>query len=266
MDYLRLGYEILARHQGAHIASAAIEGQKIWVKRASKSKKTFWHILQGGCAKIFNQPMIAPTVIKGGAEIFAAEIQKLKDFKAAGILVPEVLAADSKILVMSDLGEPLDHVLNGKDAAEKQEILMQAVGALLNLHQKGLVHGKPYLRDMVLSATGEIGFLDLEENPQNFMTLPQAQARDIWLFLCFAAKQARDKRNKYKYHPQLIITLFQFYLDSAPSEVLVELQKFVIFLKPLVSLLEASVLWRKIGSDARRAVFVTVEIYKKIKK
>ncbi|HPD82840.1 MAG: RIO1 family regulatory kinase/ATPase [Alphaproteobacteria bacterium] len=262
MDYLQFGYDLLTQNPNKNIVAGTVDGRRVWVKKASPSKKTFWHVLQGVISKLVHQPILTPTVIDGAAQAFIAEIQKMRSFREKGISVPEIHAANDTIMVMSDLGECLEHLLNqNKEPVYQKEILEKAITALANLHKKGLVHGKPYVRDMTL-VNNEIGFLDLEENPQHFMSLAQAQARDVWLFLSFVAKYARNPQNKYNYSSALIQDLYNLYKSLAAPDTLAELHKFVVFLKPIGVLLRGKPFWRLIGSDARRAVFSTLAMCK----
>lgn len=61
------------------------------------------------------------------------------------------------------------------------------------LHNTGLAHGRPSLKDMTLKATvgeenGIIHLLDLEEDPTAIMSIENAQARDVWLLLSSCAE------------------------------------------------------------------------------
>lgn len=260
MDYLKFAYDLLAQHPDNNVVSDVVAGNRLWVKKVGESKRTFWHALQGFFAKILRQPILSVTAIQGGANSIQNEAARLKEFYSKNILVPEVYASDDQVLVISHLGNCLSSILaKNKDKEFRQQLLTKAVQALAELHAAGLAHGKPYLRDMTLK-DDKIGFIDLEEDPAPSMSLAQAQARDIWLFLSSAAKYARQPDDKYSYEADVIAALFKTYKEAASPETLKELQKFIKFLTPLARLLACEPLWKVIGSDARRAVFVTQQI------
>ena len=256
MEYLQFGYALLKEHPQQNIASEVIEGARIWVKKSSPSKRTFWHALQGVCASILRQPILSVTAIKGGTNSIQLEAGRIEIFREKGVIVPKLYAVDDHMMVLSHLGDSLAKILDEhKNPVYRKQILMKAVTALAALHAQGLAHGKPYLRDMTL-ADGQVGFIDLEENPLDAMPLAEAQARDLWLFLCAAAKYARLPEDKYSYDPAVITALFGTYKAVGNRDTLNALKRFVQFLKPIGYLLEKKPLWRLIGSDARRAVFV----------
>jgi len=166
------------------------ENQRYWVKKRPFSKKTRWHRLQHVLTYVVPLPVLYPTVTEGGSASLKWEAERLRLFAAQGIPVPVVIAETSEFIITTDTGEQLHaYVASINDVDEKKRLLISAAKALSNLHKSGLCHGRPSLRDMTYK-NGEIYFIDLEENPLAVMTLAQAQARDIWLFLNNIARHA----------------------------------------------------------------------------
>lgn len=258
MDYLDFGKTLIAAKPGDRTFCGYDEqARRIWIKRPCPPKTRIWHRLQRMIALCLRQPILGCTVSGGGAESLRQEGERLRAFKAMGFAVPDVLAVSDEMLVLSDGGPQLRAVLDKtEDENAQQAILLQTARALAALHRKGAVHGRPYLRDMTWH-DGTVGFLDLEETPEQVMPIAAAQARDVWLFLGSAARFARKDGDKYTYDSDKLGTLYQAYIENADPQVLAELKDFVEFLSPIRRLCERRFLWTKIGTDARQAVVAT---------
>ncbi len=257
MNYLDYAHQILKENPTLTVVKGELEGKIFWIKKVSPSKRTFWHALQSFLALVLRQPVIACTAIKGGQSALKNELETLKKFYESGIRVPKILASDDSVLVLSHLGQGLDRILSENDNLDFQkEILIKAMKLLSHVHKKNLVHGRPYIRDMILCDDGEIGLVDFEETPQTAMSLAQAQARDVWLFMAAVARYARRKGDKYCYDNETLMQdLLIQYKGNASVETLEELKKFSSFLAPIGNLLVRPFWWKHIGNDARRAVF-----------
>jgi tRNA A-37 threonylcarbamoyl transferase component Bud32 len=257
-DVLSFAAQIVAQ-QPYNRAIGVLHGtRRIWIKQAAPYRARLWHRVQAALALILRWPILRPTASPGGGVALMQEAERLHRFKACGIAVPDVLAQDGHMLVLADLGPQLQSCLDScTDPETRRMLLHRALEALAQLHRAGLCHGRPYLRDMTWDGT-RIGFLDLEEDPASIMPLPMAQARDIWIFLCSAAGLARGADDRLVYAPDLIDCLFQYYRNSGgDAAVMAALSHFVQRLAPLGRILRAPALWRRIGTDARQAVFVT---------
>lgn len=255
MNYLEYGYTVFKRHPNLFIKSEIIDDQKIWIKKASPSKKTFWHSLQNLIAKCLKAPILKATAIEQTESHISQEVERMNKLSAHGIAVPEVLAFDQTLMVMKDAGSSLNIALNNaQNNADKKELIVSAVGDLKDLHQKKLTHGKPYLRDMFLSADGKIGFLDLEEDPLSVMSLEAAQARDLFLFLCSAARFVRQTDNKLIHDEEFLRDIFDMYKKDMPPQIVQELKTLTDLINSVSSISKNSFIWSKIGSDARCAI------------
>lgn len=256
MDLLSFGHHLAAQSPQRPTLSGEHDGRRVWVKKSVSSKTRHWHVLQKAVTFCLPFPVLRTTVSKGGAESLRQEAGRLREFKAKGIHVPDVLALDNDILVMSHLGPQLKEFLEKETDPEiRLSMLKKAVKALADMHRSGLAHGRPYLRDMTWDGE-RIGFLDFEENPTAVMSLEAAQARDIWLFLSSCGSFACVRGDKYTYDRNFIDALFNEYRQYARPETLKELQKFMALLKPFPVII-GKFLWRRVGGDVRRSAFVT---------
>lgn len=254
MDYIAFASTLIAQNPHSRTLRGDIQGRRVWIKRVSAPKASIWHKVQCMVARLFNMPILRCTVSPCQAESLRMEAQRLRDFKAKGYSVPDILAEDPQMLVLSDAGQSLPRAIEKSD--NPRRLLLLAAQALAMLHKQGEVHGRPYIRDLTWDGQA-IGFLDLEENPVSVMPLAVAQARDVWVFLISAARFSRKGDNKYEFDKSIIIALYHEYRRHTGSNVEHELKKLISFLSPLRRFLEQSFLWRKIGNDARQAVFIS---------
>ena len=109
------------------------------------------------------------------------EAERFERFRAAGVPVPQVVRSSRRVLVTSDVGESIERQFRA-NPARSEELARAAFGALLGLHLRKLVHGRPFLRDMTYR-DGVVYFLDLEEDPTKVMPLFTAQVRDLMLMV-----------------------------------------------------------------------------------
>lgn len=220
--------------------------QLVWMKRRPFSKKNHWHKLQGILARLVKRPTFAPTATVGGSDSLRYEAERLRSFSVKNIPVPNVLAVTEHFMLTEDVGLQLQNYLYTlTDAQEIQQRLTQAISTVRDMHQAGLCHGRPSLRDMTIK-NGIISLIDLEENPLQVMQLAQAQARDIWLFLNSAARFCDDD-------VRLLKDLFHAYRTDISPDTLQELKKMVKQLKPFRRLLDTP-LKAKLGRDVRCAI------------
>lgn len=172
---------------GPRIERTLFEGRDAWIKRPEKPRSNGFSFLHS-CLGFFLPDALQPTGSQGGMQGLLDEADRLKTFAAASVRVPSVLEVTDDYIVLSDCGTQLRQILHeASDAKDVQKWLRQAVVNLADLHAKGLVHGRPHLKDMTVFGD-DIYLLDLEEDPVNVMPLQDAQARDIWLLLSSCAE------------------------------------------------------------------------------
>lgn len=224
----------------------------VWIKRASQDKSKIWHGMQYLCSFVVLNPIVRPTVSAGGVESLAAEAARLEAFADAGIYVPNILQRGEDFLVLSDAGVELkSHLsaLGNEQHAQRTALLKRAVKELARLHDAGFVHGRPHLKDMVYDrGRNMIGFLDLEEDPLAVMPAEHAQSRDIWLFLCSAARYL-------KAGPQEVEALYTLYLSERGMPPLRPLRGLVRLLAPLCWVVRR-LAYNHVGKDVRHVILV----------
>lgn len=226
------------------------DGRAVWIKKSSPPKATIWHKIQSFITPALPLKIVRTTVSPGGQEALSREAARIERFRAHDIPTPALLALRDGYIVLEDGGAELKSFLDhNKDLALRTALLTQAVDLLATLHRAGLVHGRPYLRDMVYAAdTGWMGFIDLEEDPLEIMPAEHAQARDIWLFLCAAARFMRDT-------PEGLDALYTRYRTQAGDAHKPPLRGLIRLLSGPEHLIRHTI-FNHVGKDVRQAVLV----------
>lgn len=256
MDYYSFGSALIEKNPEARTLCGDLEGRRIWIKQPVPPKTRIWHLIQKAVSCIIKNPILRVTVSQGGSRVLRAEAERLRKFRQMGFHVPEVLAVHDDMIIMTDIGPQFRQFLDQtKDFEGRLALLKICMQSMASLHNAGLAHGRPYMRDMTWDGE-RIGFLDLEEDPVTVMPLATAQARDVWIFLSAASRYALKSGSKTVYEDRLIIELYNEYAQSANKQALDELRSLVKFMRPLRLLLDNRLLWPKIGRDARQSAFV----------
>lgn len=123
------------------------------------------------------------------------ELQRIRQLRERGVLVPKVLGEGRATLLLSDIGPSLSNRL--KDAAaprQVDELVHDAVAAIVSAHRRGAYLGQAFARNIVVS-DGRVGFIDFEEDPLEVMPLRDAQARD-WLMFTAGVSRHYEGRSE----------------------------------------------------------------------
>jgi len=153
------------RAGGQRLARVLLGGRQVWIRRAvAKRLRVQW-------SKGFPRRLLA------------REVRLLRAMGARGAPVPAVLAAGDDYLVLEDCGRVLSDLLAEAPEAAAAEALMAATGAALaRLHALGCTHGRPYIRDILVSERGEVRFTDLERGSR-LDAGPGYRARDLTMLV-----------------------------------------------------------------------------------
>ena len=161
-------------------------GQTVWVKTASRGNPRWIYGLLRALAMLLRAPVLQPVPNPGGAATIATEVQRLRRLAAAGLRVPEVLAANEQAFAMRDLGHGAE---TASLSARVEDASRQSAEATLTQWQRGLqalglVHARgeclsqAVARNLVCCPDGAIGFIDFEDDPAGTLPLPVCHARD----------------------------------------------------------------------------------------
>ncbi len=221
------------------------QGEKVWIKITAPYNYYRWHKVQKAFSTLLGTPLLRPTVSVGGQEGLAFEFNRLVELHEKGFRVAKPIALAENWMATGHLGTPLQDLLDGENSDEtKQVLLISGAKALALMHQKGAWHGSGQVRDLIQTPSG-VGFIDFEEDLLREMSLPQAQARDVLLFLMSAARYATAEHNP-------LPAALKAYSQTAPENVWPELRRVRGIISSLIFLFKP---WRqKLGRDARQAL------------
>jgi len=187
MDTLKLQpivEQLLSTQSYRRTFSFEFEGEKLWIKQPEIGEANIWHTLALLLSKLLKNNFFKPTVVTDPKASLAYEAKKLVFLKTQGVNVPEVILSHENYLLLKDGGVPLSTLLNQEETTfdEKMEICNKLSIALADMHNKGLYHSRPALRDITYKE-GKIYFMDFEENLESTLTHQEAIIRDGFIFV-----------------------------------------------------------------------------------
>lgn len=162
-----------AKHKDKRVWSFEFEQQKYWIKQQEKPKGVE-RLLKPFSKKAFQKEL--------------AHLQALSEKNAP---VVELVASGDDFMVLLDGGISASQWIedNQQGEAFADNILRATTDALVSLHSKNLIHGRPALRDMVcqLSTNDEtakvlVQFVDFE-NAQSGDNLRWKKVRDSLIYI-----------------------------------------------------------------------------------
>lgn len=240
----------LAAQTDTRIQCLEFGGRKVWVKRAVKRLHP-GHYLQMAMAIGLPGTIYRPSPPETGEAASRGEAERLRQFRAKGIDVPDLLYEGPGVLVLGDCGPTVEARLAGLrqngDAAAHDALLLAMARGMAAVHAAGLVHGRPHPRDMFVR-DDRVGFMDFEQNPLRAMSLDRAQARDALFLFGFVCDLAM--------RPETPMQAWKIWAAQAPDAASRQLAATLKRMKPLVAAgqLASRV---KLGSDLRRFLAAT---------
>lgn len=182
-DYPKILENILRSHKRS--ASFFYKRQTLWFKRGlSEPVRVPFRRTRNTLAKWQKNPLYFSTEASQPGD-FEGEVKRLIKLENAGVHVPKVIDRGENWVVMNDLGPTVRSIIGAGTPEELERSrgpLQEAAAALGKLHQAGLWHGRPALRDITWDGE-RTGFIDFEEDPAAFMSPLFCQVRDILSFL-----------------------------------------------------------------------------------
>lgn len=160
------------------------QGGLYWLKQPdAKPKKHHWRGVQNLAARMLGVDMLRATARAGNAADLKVEEDRLRRWHALDLPAPSILASGDGWFLMANDGTILPKAIKNMSPESRADTLRRALDILLAAHALSEYHGRPMIKDMLLSGNGDIIFIDLEETPVDVMPLATAQARDLLVFL-----------------------------------------------------------------------------------
>lgn len=167
-------------------------GHCFWLKKSAPARGIFRYHLLNLFSKLLRTPLLKAVPQKGGQIALDIEIQRIKQLKENGILVPDICAVSPGWLLIKDLGTSIidDMKSNRSNQNRMRQLFSTCLTAIKRLHMADQYMSQGFVRNMLMvdEDKGEIGFIDFEDDPLTVMNLQQAQARDLLLFINSTAR------------------------------------------------------------------------------
>lgn len=173
LQALRGAISALPRH--ARVAAVEVDGQRFWVKRPEHHDSLRLRLQKGSAARAF-----------------ARERQALADLAARGLPVPVVVDEGADYFVTRDAGTPLSALLRNPLTSKEERLhaFDAAAVALHALHEAGVAHGRPNLRDLLWDGE-RVTLIDFERYTRRRNDrLHQAMDVIMFVFSAYVAAQA----------------------------------------------------------------------------
>ena len=111
------------------------------------------------------------------------EADRLVRLKAAGSSVPNVWYQAPDILVLEYVGQDMPYLIRIATPEGRLTLMSRAAQELAHFHRAGFVHGGAQLRNLMIHDDGTVTRIDFEENIGEALSLPLAQAYDVFQLL-----------------------------------------------------------------------------------
>jgi tRNA A-37 threonylcarbamoyl transferase component Bud32 len=108
------------------------------------------------------------------------EARRLVRLKAVGSAVPSVWYQAADLLVLEYVGQDMPYLIRIATPEGRPTLMRTAAQELAHFHRAGFVHGGAQLRNLMIHDDGTVTRIDFEENIGEALSLPLAQAYDVF--------------------------------------------------------------------------------------
>jgi len=137
-------------------------------------------VLSGLCWLLMNERPSLQRLLKNTLQ---DEADRLVRLKAAGSSVPNVWYQAPDLLVLEYVGQDMPYLIRIATPQGRLTLMSQAAQELAHFHLAGFVHGGAQLRNLMIQDDGTATRIDFEENIGEALSLPLAQAYDVFQML-----------------------------------------------------------------------------------
>jgi tRNA A-37 threonylcarbamoyl transferase component Bud32 len=180
-----------AMNSNKRIEKIKTEEGVYWLKKSAPARGIFRYYVLNIFSSILSAPLLKAVPQKGGQVALDTESKRIKLLKLNGIIVPNIIAEDSGWLLLENLGDSIIHRMKqNRDDLELVRYLFKiCLTGVKELHLKGQYLSQGFVRNILqINQSDEVGFIDFEDDPLDVLTLEQAQARDLLLFVNSTAR------------------------------------------------------------------------------
>jgi tRNA A-37 threonylcarbamoyl transferase component Bud32 len=134
-------------------------------------------VLSGLCWLLMNERPSPQRLLKNTLQ---DEARRLVRLKAAGTAVPSVWYQAPDLLVLEYVGQDMPYLIRIATPEGRPMLMRTAAQELAHFHREGFVHGGAQLRNLMMQEDGTTTRIDFEENIGEALSLPLAQAYDVF--------------------------------------------------------------------------------------
>jgi tRNA A-37 threonylcarbamoyl transferase component Bud32 len=134
-------------------------------------------VLSGLCWLLMNERPSPQRLLKNTLQ---DEARRLVRLKAAGTAVPSVWYQAPDLLVLEYVGQDMPYLIRIATPEGRPMLMRTAAQELAHFHHAGFVHGGAQLRNLMMQENGTTTRIDFEENIGEALSLPLAQAYDVF--------------------------------------------------------------------------------------
>jgi tRNA A-37 threonylcarbamoyl transferase component Bud32 len=134
-------------------------------------------VLSWLCWLLMNERPLPQRLLKNTLQ---DEARRLVRLKAAGSAVPSVWYQAPDLLVLEYVGQDMPYLIRIAPPESRPTLMRTAAQELAHFHRAGFVHGGAQLRNLMIQDDGTATRIDFEENVGEALSLPLAQAYDVF--------------------------------------------------------------------------------------
>lgn len=175
--------------QQSNIASYRLDGQKVWLKKATKRNSRWVYLPLTLLARWLKLEALNPVPNLGGEQSVALEAERIRALSAAGIAVPVVLSETSEALLLADAGTEeapaqtlLESLTQANTPDEIDHLLSIGISALNDVHTRSCYLSEAFARNILVNKEGVV-FIDFETDPGQYHELTDCMVRDWHCFI-----------------------------------------------------------------------------------
>ncbi len=170
--------DILSKKTGG-VYCFSYNGERYWIKAFGENKNNFVRKLSNTLCKLFKVDFFKNNASSMNEnQRLNHEREVIKLINKSSDLAPKVVKEGEGYFITKDSGTSLKSV---KKDRLNQAILDKIFQGLMKLHRMNFSHGRPAIRDILLSESNELVFIDFEE--ASIEPSAQLKARDFMLMI-----------------------------------------------------------------------------------
>lgn len=163
-----------------------------WLKKAAPARGFFRYHALNLFSRILRLPLLKAVPQPGGNAAIQTGVNRIKALDSCDVLVPQIIIHDDSWLLTRDVGTSIIDELKSTAThqARRQQLFKACLSSIKEVHLKNQYLSQAFIRNMLLhnEQSMQVAFIDFEDDPLTVMGLPEAQARDVLLFVNSTAR------------------------------------------------------------------------------